>query len=110
MNKQISWKGEQIMKTPVEAGKMVEDVKVVIRDAENLLRASREDMSSEIQKARACLSQSVEAAKMSCKCAEEKVAEMVHKADEKVKANPYTTAAIALGAGLLLGAFLARKK
>ncbi len=92
-----------------EAEKLVSDVKTVVRDADNLLRATGNDLSEKTQEARQKLRDTMEGAKKSVKRAEEKLTEKAKQADELVRDHPYQAIGIAAGVGVLLGFLIGRK-
>jgi ElaB/YqjD/DUF883 family membrane-anchored ribosome-binding protein len=87
-------------------GKLVEDLKAVVADAEELLKATASQTGERIAAARAKAEESLKAAKV--RLAEEEVAVMAKtnaaaKATEDyVRANPWKAMGIAAGAGFVL--------
>ena len=92
-----------------EAEKLVSDVKTVVRDADNLLRATGSDLNEKTQEARQKLREAMESAKHSVKRAEEKLTEKAKQADVVVRDHPYEAIGIAAGVGLLIGFLIGRK-
>ena len=101
---------EQVTATEAEVekvtrGKLVEDLKAVVADAEELLKASASQPGERIAAARAKAEESLKAAKV--RLAEEEVAVMAKtnaaaKATEDyVRANPWKAMGIAAGAGFV---------
>lgn len=93
--------------------KLVTDVKVVLSDAEDLLRATAADASERVKNLRPKLEESVRAAKA-------RVAEAEHAVIDKTKAaaaatdrfaheNPWKTAGIAGAIGVLVGLVIGRR-
>jgi len=94
-------------------GKLVEDLKAVVADAEELLKATASQTGERIAAARAKAEESLKAAK--ARLAEEEVALMAKtraaaKATEDyVRANPWEAVGIAAAVGLILGLLAARR-
>ena len=94
-------------------GKLVEDLKAVVADAEELLKATASQTGEEIAAARAKAEESVKAAKVWF--AEEEVAVMAKTkaaakaTDAYVRANPWKAVGIAAAVGLILGILAARR-
>jgi ElaB/YqjD/DUF883 family membrane-anchored ribosome-binding protein len=92
-----------------EAEKLVSDVKAVVNDADNLIRATGSDLSDKTQEARKKLREAMESAKASVKKAEAKLSEQAKRTDKVVRSHPYESIGIAAGVGLLVGLLLGRK-
>lgn len=97
----------------VNKDKLVADLKVVIADAEELLRATagqagdkvsalREKIQDNLAKARASLADA-QAAMV------DKAKEVGHATDEYVRDNPWKSVGIAAGIGLLVGILIGRR-
>jgi ElaB/YqjD/DUF883 family membrane-anchored ribosome-binding protein len=88
---------------PVErTDNMMEDLKAVIADAEELLRATADQAGPRIEEVRARAEESLQAAREHLKGAG---AELV----SQVRANPWAAVGIAAGVGLVIGILLSRK-
>jgi ElaB/YqjD/DUF883 family membrane-anchored ribosome-binding protein len=96
----------------VTRGKLVEDLKVVVADAEELLEASASQTGERIAAVRAKAGESLKAAK--ARLAEQESAMMVKTkavakaADGLVRANPWKALGIVAVAGFVLGILAAR--
>jgi ElaB/YqjD/DUF883 family membrane-anchored ribosome-binding protein len=94
-------------------GKLVEDLKAVLADAEELLKATADQTGERIAAARAKVEESLKAAKV--RLAEEEVALMARTraaakaAEEYVRANPWNAVGIAAAAGFVLGILATRR-
>jgi ElaB/YqjD/DUF883 family membrane-anchored ribosome-binding protein len=92
-------------------GKLVEDLKAVVADAEELLKATASQTGERIAAARAKAEDSLKAAKV--RLAEEEVMAKTKAAakatEEYVRANPWKGVGIAAAFGLVLGIFVARR-
>ena len=89
--------------------KLMADLRVVVRDAEELLRATAGDMSEKAKESRARLSASLDSAKDACRRLEDKAIEGARAADGVIRDHPYQTIGIAFGVGVLLGVLVGRK-
>jgi ElaB/YqjD/DUF883 family membrane-anchored ribosome-binding protein len=93
--------------------KLAHDLHVALNDAEELVRATAQETGERVKAVRARLQENLQVAKA-------RVIELQHNAAEKAKAaaaatdryaheNPWKTAGIAAGIGLLIGVLIGRK-
>lgn len=98
--------------TTVTTAKLVEDVQLVIRDAEALLKATAAQTGEKIQEARARAEESLRNAKARLADVQdttlEKARAAADAAEGYVTQNPWQSLGIAAAAGLLLGLLLRR--
>ena len=93
--------------------KLMEDLRAVIADLEELLKATAKQTGERIAAARAKAEESLKAAK--ARLAEEKAAVMAKTkavakaADDHVRANPWMTVGIVAAIGFVLGILAARR-
>ena len=92
------------MKTNTQIDKVVDDLKVLRHDADELMRATAGDARETVCEARARLGRAIEAARRSGDRAQLRVKEGVKMADEVVYKHPYETLGLAFGVGLVFGA------
>lgn len=94
-------------------GKMVDDFKSIVNDADDLLQATAKVSGESFNQARAKFAERLKTAKASLADAEKMVVEKAKQTaaatDEYVKGNPWTAVGIAAGIGLIIG-FLAAKR
>ena len=99
--------------TPDNRDKLVQDMKVVIADAEELLRASASQAGEKIGVARERIQDSLHKAKVKLAEAEAVLRDQTKQAarytDEYVHENPWRAIGIAAGIGLVLGVLLSRR-
>ena len=99
--------------TPVSRDKFVQDMRVVISDAEELLRATASQAGEKIGVARERIQDSLHQAKVKLAETEAIVRERAQQAardgEEYVRDNPWRAIGIAAGIGLVLGLILSRK-
>jgi len=86
----------------VTTDKLMHELKNVVGDAEDLLKATASQSGEHIARIRARAEESVRAARARMKDS----AEML---DDQVRDHPWSAVGIAAGAGLLLGILLGRK-
>jgi ElaB/YqjD/DUF883 family membrane-anchored ribosome-binding protein len=98
---------------PANRDKLVQDMKVVIADAEDLLRATANQAGEKISVARERIEDSLHQAKVKLAEAEAMVSERAKEAarytDEYVHENPWRAIGVAAGIGLLLGLLISRR-
>lgn len=82
--------------------RIVKDMRAVIVDAEDLLKATASQTGERIEKARA-------RAEESLRVARERMKDVGLDIDEQVRNNPWATVGIAAGVGLLLGLLIGRR-
>jgi ElaB/YqjD/DUF883 family membrane-anchored ribosome-binding protein len=101
------------MTTDVSKEKLVADLKVVVADAEELLRATASQAGEKAAVARERIQASLAAAKVKLGEAErallEKTKEAAKVTDDYVRENPWQAVGIAAVAGLVLGILISRR-
>lgn len=97
----------------VTTEKLMQDMRLVVTDAEDLLKATAGQTGERIEKVRARAEESVRAARnrlqIAGKAMQESAAEAAHTVNEQVHQNPWTAVGIAAGMGLLVGILLGRR-
>ncbi len=97
----------------VSKEKLVADLKVVVADAEELLRATASQAGEKVSAARERIQASLATAKVKLSDAErallEKTKEAAKATDEFVQDNPWRAVGIAAAAGLVLGVLISRR-
>jgi ElaB/YqjD/DUF883 family membrane-anchored ribosome-binding protein len=101
------------MTTEASKEKLVADLKVVVADAEELLRATASQAGEKVAAARERIQASLATAKVKLADAERALLEQTKKAakatDEYVHENPWKAVGIAAVAGLVLGVLISRR-
>ncbi|MFY9315183.1 MAG: DUF883 family protein [Burkholderiales bacterium] len=101
------------MTTEVNKDKLVADLKVVVADAEELLRATASQAGEKVAAARERIQASLATAKVKLGEAERAALEKAKLAakatDDYVHENPWRAVGIAAVAGLVLGVLIARR-
>jgi len=90
----------------VTTEKLMADLRVVIGDAEALLKATAGQAGAKVDEARARAQESVRAARARL---EQAGAAGMHEIDAQVRANPWAAVGIAAGVGLVIGVLLSRR-
>ncbi len=89
--------------------KLLRDLKAVVHDGEELLRAGAQDLSERGMAARERLAAALEVAKETRRKIEEKAVASAKATDRLVREYPYQSIGAAFGIGLLIGVVLNRK-
>ena len=96
--------------TTTEANeRLAADIKLLARDAEELLRASAGEAGEKIKEVRGRLSKALESAKATCEDIQDQTVETAKAADETIREHPYESIGIAFGVGILLGLLVGRR-
>jgi ElaB/YqjD/DUF883 family membrane-anchored ribosome-binding protein len=99
--------------TAVNRDKLVHDIKIVVADAEELLRATANQAGEKATVAREKIQESLQRAKVKLSDVEQVAVERTKQAanatDHYVRENPWAAVGIAAGAGLLLGLLIGRR-
>jgi ElaB/YqjD/DUF883 family membrane-anchored ribosome-binding protein len=88
---------------------LVEDLKRVIRDAEELLKATAGEAGEKIKEIRSRLSAALESAKATCGRLQDQTVQAAKTTDRMIREHPYETIGIAFGVGLLIGVLVGRR-
>ena len=103
----------QTASNDVSKQKLVADLKVVVADAEELLRATASQAGEKVSAARERIQASLATAKVKLTEAEQALLEKsklaAKAADEYVRENPWQAVGIAAAAGLVLGVLISRR-
>lgn len=86
-----------------------DDFKVLLQDTQNLLNATKGDLSGKADEARTKLEQRMEELKGKYRELEGKAVNSVRGTEELVREYPLHSLGVTFGAGLLLGLFMGRK-
>lgn len=93
--------------------RLVNDVKLLMRDAEELLKATAGEAGEKLKEVRSRVAKAVESAKETCEDLQEATVKNVKKGakavDETVRDHPYESIGIAFGVGLLIGVLVSRR-
>ncbi|HWH68047.1 MAG TPA: hypothetical protein VNT26_01570 [Candidatus Sulfotelmatobacter sp.] len=89
--------------------KLLQDLKAVVHDGEELLRAGVQDLSERGVAARERLAAALEVAKETRRKLEERARAGAQMTDRAIREHPYQSIGIAFGIGMLLGVLVNRK-
>lgn len=99
--------------TTVTKDKLIQDLKVVVTDAEELLRATASQAGEKASAAREKIQQSLHQAKIKLAEAEGVLVDKTKQAalvtDEYVHENPWKAVGVAAGIGLIIGMLISRR-
>jgi ElaB/YqjD/DUF883 family membrane-anchored ribosome-binding protein len=97
----------------ISADQLIDDLTAVIRDAENLLRATAAQTGDKVEEMRARAEASVRMAKERLSGLEDEALKharvLAGEAEEYVRGNPWQAVGIAAGVGLVLGLLMSRR-
>ena len=98
---------------PVTTEKLMHDMRLVVTDAEDLVKATAGQTGERIEKVRARAEESLRTARnrlqIAGKTAQEGAREAAQSVNEQVHQNPWAALGIAAGVGLLIGVLLGRR-
>src|SRR3954471_19084646 len=93
----------------ISTERIVADMKLVMRDAEDLLKATADEVGAKTKEARVQLTETLRDAREKCGELEAKAIEGAKAADKTIREHPYQSIGVAFGVGLVLGILLQRK-
>jgi ElaB/YqjD/DUF883 family membrane-anchored ribosome-binding protein len=101
------------MSKKITADKLIEDLRVVVRDAEALLKATAAQTGEKIAEARARAEESLHRAKARLGDVEDETLKraraLAGEADDYMRANPWQVVGTAAGIALVLGLLISRR-
>jgi len=86
-----------------------QDLRLIIRDAEDLLKTTAGAAGDKAGEVRRRLANTLESAKATCGRLQDKTVQAAKASDRVIRAHPYESLGVALGAGLLIGVLVARR-
>jgi ElaB/YqjD/DUF883 family membrane-anchored ribosome-binding protein len=98
------------MKTEAHVETIVKDLKHLSRDAEDLVKATAGDVSDKAREARNRLMSAIDSARETFSELQGKARNGTRATDKLIRHNPYQTAGIAFGIGLLIGVVATLRK
>lgn len=93
----------------VNMAKLVSDFKVVLNDAEAMLKATAGELGDKARDARARLAASLQSARVGMHRVEERALAGAKATDKLIREHPYQSLGVAFAAGLLIGVLVSRK-
>ncbi len=91
------------------AEKIITDLKVLARDAEEMLKTTAGQAGGKMSEVRARLASALESAKATCHRLEDKARAGAKAADHAIREHPYESIGVAFGMGLLIGVLVGRR-
>jgi ElaB/YqjD/DUF883 family membrane-anchored ribosome-binding protein len=88
---------------------LLRDLKLVMSDAEELLRATASEAGEQIKEVRSRLSAALELAQANCQRYQESAVEAARTTDHAIREHPYESIGVAFGMGLLLGVLVGHR-
>jgi ElaB/YqjD/DUF883 family membrane-anchored ribosome-binding protein len=89
--------------------KLLNDLKAVVSDGEQLLRAGAHELSERGMAARERLAEALEAAKETQRKLQERAVAGAKATDKLIRENPYQSIGVAFGIGMLIGVLINRR-
>ena len=93
----------------VSTEKLLRDLKTVVHDGEELLKAGAQDLSERGAAARERLAAALEVARDTGRKLEQRVTECTRATDRLIRENPYQAVGLAFGIGMLFGILVNRR-
>jgi ElaB/YqjD/DUF883 family membrane-anchored ribosome-binding protein len=93
----------------VNRDKLVQDLKTVVNDAEELIKATAGEINDKTKEARQRLTATLESARASLTELEGKAVASARATDKLIREHPYPSIGVAVGLGLLLGLLVNRR-
>jgi len=89
--------------------RLAADLKVVMRDAEDLLKATAGEAGEKVKEVRNRLSAALTSARATCDKLQDKTVEAAKATDHVIREHPYESIGVAFGVGLLIGVLVGRR-
>ncbi len=89
--------------------RLASDLKTVVHDAEDLMKATAGQAGEKVSELRQRLGAALESAKATCHRLEEKTVAAAKATDRVIRDHPYESIGVAFAVGLLIGVLVARK-
>lgn len=89
--------------------RLTSDLKLVVRDAEDLLKATAGEAGEKVKEVRSRLASALESAKATCEKLQDKTVQAAKATDQVIREHPYESIGVAFGVGLLIGVLVGRR-
>lgn len=89
--------------------RLAEDLRALVRDAEQLLKSGAGEAGEKATELRARLQASLDQAKETCRRLEGRAIEGARAADRVIRSHPYESIGLSFGVGVLLGVLINRR-
>ncbi|MSU63998.1 MAG: DUF883 domain-containing protein [Pedosphaera sp.] len=97
------------MNAELNTDRLVMDMKNVVQDAEDLMKATAGEVTDKAKAARDRLAGALESARDTCTRLEERAVAGAKAADRVVREHPYQSIGIAFGVGILIGVLVGKR-
>lgn len=97
------------MTTEQANARLASDLKALVRDADELMKATAGQAGDKVSEIRSRLAAALESAKATGQRLEEKTVAAAKATDRTIREHPYESIGIAFGVGLLVGVLVRRK-
>lgn len=91
------------------AERLATDLRTVVRDAQELLKAGAGDLNEKSREARVRLEEALQHARVTCEQFESKATDAARAAGDSIRDHPFTSVGVAFGIGVLLGVLINRR-
>ena len=98
------------MSTQEANNKLAGDLQSVMRDAEELMKATSGQTGERVSEIRSRLTAAMETAKATAHRLQEKAVEAAKATDHVIREHPYESLGVAFGVGLLIGVLVGRRQ
>jgi ElaB/YqjD/DUF883 family membrane-anchored ribosome-binding protein len=98
-----------MMTTEQANARLASDLKALVRDADELMKATAGQAGDKVSEIRSRLAAALESAKATGQRLEEKTVAAAKATDRTIREHPYESIGIAFGVGLLVGVLVRRK-
>ena len=88
--------------------RLVTDLRLIVRDAEELLEVTAGQAGQKVKEVRNRLTAALDSARTTCEQLQEKTVEATKATDQMVREHPYESIGISFGVGLLIGVLVGR--
>jgi ElaB/YqjD/DUF883 family membrane-anchored ribosome-binding protein len=85
------------------------DTKALVRDVEELLKATAGEAGDKLKEVRQRLAKALESVKATSEYIQDKTVETAKAADQTIREHPYESIGIAFGVGILIGFLVGRR-
>ena len=89
--------------------RLAADLKQVMRDAEELLKATAGEAGEKMKEVRGRLTAALQSARTTCEHLQDKTVEAAKATDHVIREHPYESIGAAFGVGLLIGVLVGRR-
>lgn len=86
--------------------KLLADLRSVVRDGQEVLKAGAGDLSETGKEARARLDEALQRARQTCEQFESRAGDAARAAEGTIRDHPFTSVGVAFGVGVLLGVLI----